>query len=180
MANHLSVSVAFALLMLPCRLLLAVPPRDALDGESRMEFIDTPLAQIADFLSDQHAVKFALAPSVDGNEGISVHARGRLADLLTMILRPLELEYRIQEDTILIALPRLQALDVSRTQVTDGGLLGLGDLPSLMVVVVEGTRVTPSGIAALRQTAPRVRVLTEPPRCKSKTTAPTADAPVPP
>ena len=103
MASHIPIPVALALLFLPCSSLLAVPPRDALDGESRMEFIETPLAQIAAFLSQQHAVKIELAPRVEGNEPISVNARGRLADLLTKILRPLALEYRIAQDAILIA-----------------------------------------------------------------------------
>lgn len=103
MASRFSIPVALALVILPCSLLLAVPPRDALDGESRMEFIETPLAQIVAFLSEQHAVKIVLAPRVEGREAISVNATGRLADLLTQILRPLNLEYRIDQDAILIA-----------------------------------------------------------------------------
>jgi len=103
MASHFPIPGALALLILPCSSLLAVPPRDALDGESRMEFIDTPLAQIAAFLSQQHAVRIELAPRVEGNEPISVNGRGRLADVLTKILRPLSLEYRIDQDAILIA-----------------------------------------------------------------------------
>lgn len=153
MVNHVASPVALALLILPCSSLLAVPPRDALDGESRMEFIETPLAQIADFLSDQHAVKFALAPTVERNEPVSVNARGRLGDLLTKILRPLDLEYRVQQDTIL-----------SKTGITDDGLLTLAGIPTLEAILVADTRFTDKGIARLREKRPQVRVLTERPR----------------
>jgi Leucine-rich repeat (LRR) protein len=68
-----------------------------------MLFFDTPLQDVIHFLSDQHDIGIALAPSVDGSERVTFDANGPFAALLSHLLHPMHLAYRVEGESLLFA-----------------------------------------------------------------------------
>lgn len=57
----------------------------------------------------------------------------------------------------LAAMPRLRTIDVSRTAVTDQSIATLASLPSLTLLLYRDSKITPDGLARLRETLPKLR-----------------------
>lgn len=83
--------------------------RHALASPTEVEFIDTPLRDVADFLSDSHKVPIVLDEGTLQEEGVAVdepinfQLSGKtLQTTLELILEPLGLEAILQDGTILI------------------------------------------------------------------------------
>jgi len=85
---------------------------DALDDDTRLEFIETPLDQVVDFLKDQHGINIELDAGELDNVGIGTdvpitrNLKGiSLRSALRLMLKDLELTYVIRDEVLLITTP---------------------------------------------------------------------------
>ena len=85
---------------------------EALDDDTRLEFIETPLDQVVDFLKDQHGINIELDAGELDNVGIGTdvpitrNLKGiTLRSALRLMLKDLELTYVIRDEVLLITTP---------------------------------------------------------------------------
>lgn len=147
----------------------AASPAEVLSENSRMLFCDTPLEQVTDFLSDQHEIRFMLAPSVDGSESVTFDADGPLEVLLSHLLKPMHLECRVDGDSLVFTPTGRAAYAKGRRQRAQqqraerdleqrtrrsleavGGCLVTNDYGWVVFVELRGAKVRDSDVASLR------------------------------
>jgi hypothetical protein len=94
--------ISLAMLILPCGGLAAIKPDPqepdpkvvaALEKRADLEFVKTPLKDVAAFLSEVHRIQFALDASATATSPISVKFKGVLKDGLKAMLDPYGLEF---------------------------------------------------------------------------------------
>jgi hypothetical protein len=83
--------------------------RDALGQETRVEFIDTPLDTIVDFLTDQHDIPLGLdlaamdQAGIPADTAITGNLRGvSLGSALQILLNPLGMTYTIENEILML------------------------------------------------------------------------------
>ena len=63
----------------------------------------------------------------------------------------------IRDVTVLARMEKLEQIDLRETQIVD--VMPLVSLPALKKLELTGSRVTPGGVAAFREAAPKVEVV---------------------
>ena len=69
----------------------------------------------------------------------------------------------VKAGEFLARLPKLEALDLSETGVTDAILDEIATLKQLKVLVVAGTKITPAGLERFQKARPDCKVIYTPP-----------------
>ena len=113
---------------------------------------DTGLAQLASF---EHLQYLNLCNTQIGNRGLA--AIGRMTGLEQLYLRNCR---NVTADGIrnLVKTPTLRFLQVADTPIDDAAVLPLKHMPSLRTLHIEGTKITPAGLAALTQSLPKCAI----------------------
>lgn len=77
--------------------------KNILNVATEVSFVETPLEDVVQFISDQHGVKTSIADGVDKNLPITlVMERGTLKGVLKKMLEPHGLSYKFQKYTLVI------------------------------------------------------------------------------
>jgi hypothetical protein len=89
---------------------------ETLEDDSRLEFIETPLEQVVDFLKDQHDIPIGLDVSqleglgIGSDTPITLNLRGiSLRSGMRSMLRPLKLDIAVINDVLMITTPEVAA-----------------------------------------------------------------------
>jgi len=100
------------------------PAVEALDKPATLEFVDTPLRDVLDYLQAAHSVKIELAPetqkgpqAVDPQMPITKNLKMiSLRSALHLLLDPLELEVTVKPDGALLLVPSTKELRAKRVE----------------------------------------------------------------
>jgi len=101
---------------------------------------------------------FRRAVSVGSAEPMSQHAMNRLCQLKHVEYLMCPVGMRDSDVQRLCCIPQLETIDLRRTAVTDEGLLALASGKRLRVVNCMSSRVTSTGIEALKRILPSVEI----------------------
>jgi hypothetical protein len=89
----------------------------ALDADTQVDFVDTPLEEVVNFLEDLHDIPIEIDSSALDDQGIgsdtpiTASIRGvSLRSMLRIVLDQLDLTYAIQSEVLMITTPRRAAL----------------------------------------------------------------------
>ncbi|NMC19002.1 MAG: hypothetical protein GYA33_01170, partial [Thermogutta sp.] len=116
---------------------------------TELDFIDTPLSEVVDYLKDRHGIEIQLdnkaltAVGIDSSTPVSKSLRGiSLRSALRLLLRDLDLTYIIKDEVLLITTPEQADTDllVKVYPVADlvvppnvmGGMSGMGGMGGMM------------------------------------------------
>jgi hypothetical protein len=125
----------------------------ALASPTRLEFVETPLSDVIDFLKSYHGIEIQLDKKslenkgIDSNTQITKSLQGiSLASALRLLLRDLDLTYTIENEVLVITMPeevkpvarihRLGGL-VGRLEEAKGGRLDIDALAAMVKQMVQ-------------------------------------------
>jgi hypothetical protein len=95
-------AVALPVFKLPPGEFIGAALADALETECSLEFEDTPLKDITEYVSKVHQVPTKLDASVDGTSPVTLKHKGTLKEMLEKVVEPLGLEYTADAKEIVI------------------------------------------------------------------------------
>ena len=143
----------------------------ALTGETALEFIDTPLSDVVEFLAATHDIPIRIEESALEEEGltldepINIVLRGVALDsALNLVLDPIELTYVVEDEVMKIttrteARGRLELRVYAVGPLLDAGVLEVDAIPELLLQQEEpeGKAIIAGNFVTLRQSQPAHR-----------------------
>jgi hypothetical protein len=82
--------------------LLAKTPQEALDEETKLFFVSTPLDLVIQSIAQRHNIKIELSPEVKKRQPVVHNGKGKLKTELAKMLGKMKLTYVVKDDYILI------------------------------------------------------------------------------
>ncbi|MEQ8786937.1 MAG: hypothetical protein RIC55_11585 [Pirellulaceae bacterium] len=126
---------------------------EALTQPTSLEFIETPLSDVVDFLKDHHQINIELsttpldAVGIGSDTPITRNLKGLpLASGLRLMLRDLDLTYVVQDDVLLITTSEAASKMVELRVYDVSAMLGPGDSSETLGRTLEAAFAPPRGV----------------------------------
>lgn len=130
---------------------------EALDDDTRLEFIETPLDQVVWFLKDMHGINIELDPKALDDVGIGTdvpmtrNLKGvSLRSALRLMLRDLELTYEIRNEVLQITTPEAAMARAQLKVYNVSALLDKGETAESVALPLMQA-LQPAGVSAPRE-----------------------------